>query len=211
MRRPLPPLLAATAAVAAAILLLALQAAATQAPELDVEVEILRVVDGDTVVAVVKEALRSEYKWLQGERVRVRLADINAPEKGTPEGEAATERLKEILAEAQRYYLDIDDKYVTDRYDRIVAILYAEVDGTLVNVNAKLVLEGHAYIWDHDNEFNPQTWTATETPKPGATGSQPETAPAGGDQEEGALAIAAASIIAVLLIAAAAALRRIKG
>ena len=92
-----------------------------------------------------------------------------------------------------------------------MAILYAEVDGTLVNVNAKLVLEGHAYIWDHDNEFDPQSWTATATPKPGAAGQQKEAAPAGGGQDEGALAIAAASIIAALLIAAAAALRRIKG
>jgi len=131
--------------------------------EIDAEIEVVRVVDGDTIVAVVTKVYNDRYRDLEGEEIRIRLADINAPEKDTPEGEEATQRLKEILAEAEKYYIDIDDVYVTDKYGRIVAVLYIKIGDKLVNVNAKLVAEGYAEIWDHENEFNPETWTTTET------------------------------------------------
>lgn len=185
----------------AAILAAALSTLAAPQPEIDAEARLVRVVDGDTVVVVIERIYNEMYKSLEGKEVRVRLADINAPERDTPQGEEATRRLKEILEHAKRYYLDIDDVNVTDRYGRIVAILYAETDGILINVNAKLVAEGHAEIWDHDNEFNPATWTTTITlTKQTGTTLEVETKE---NSSQETLVLAAATIAALIIVAAA--------
>ncbi len=170
--------------------------------EIDAEIQVTKVIDGDTIRAIVKNVYNKQYDYLLGKEVRVRLADINAPEKDTPEGEKATKRLKQLLEEAQRYYINIDDRYVTDKYGRIIAILYIEKEGKLVNVNAKLVAEGHATIWDHENEFNPSTWTKTETPLPLQTSDQPINTASKNSYIQTILAVAALLIVALLVISA---------
>ena len=190
------------------IIILLLQTIAIQAHsitpqvEIDAEIQVTKVIDGDTIRAIIKNVYNKQYDYLLGKEVRVRLADINAPEKDTPEGEKATKRLKQILEEAQRYYIDIDDIYVTDKYGRIVAILYIEKEGKLVNVNAKLVAEGHATIWDHENEFNPSTWTKTETPLPSQTPAQQINTASKSKHIQSILVAAALLIIAILVMRA---------
>lgn len=130
-------------------------------PKIDVEVMLVRVVDGDTVRVTIKVVYNEKYQYLAGSEVRVRLADINAPEIDTEAGIIAMNELKKILSKASKLYMDIDDIYVTDRYGRLVAVLYAEIDGKLLNVNAYLVENGYAKIWDHYNEFNPSEWKVT--------------------------------------------------
>lgn len=130
-------------------------------PEIDVEVTLVRVVDGDTLRVIINEVYNERYQYLAGREVRVRLADINAPEIDTEAGRIAKKGLEKILSKASNLYLDIDDIYVTDRYGRLVAVLYAEIDGKLLNVNAYLVEKGYADIWDHRNEFNPSEWLVT--------------------------------------------------
>jgi len=127
--------------------------------EVDVEGLVDYVVDGDTLYLIVEGVLNGKYEHLKGERVKVRLADVNAPELGTSEGEDSKRALKELI-EGKRVYLDIDDVYVTDKYGRIVAIVYLPINrAELLNVNFWLVTNDYAEIVDYKNEFNPYEWS----------------------------------------------------
>ena len=110
--------------------------------------DVISVVDGDTIDV-----------QLPGQEIRVRLADIDAPEMGTPQGQTAKHFTTKWL-QSNSVSLDIDDKRRTDPYGRIIAVVYLlKPDGTVENFNKKLVDAGQACIWDFsDNEFNPADW-----------------------------------------------------
>jgi len=167
-----------------------------------------RVVDGDTIVVEVLEVYKEGFKRYEGVEVRVRLADTNAPELETVEGKRSLEALRKLV-EGRIVYLDIDDVYVTDRYGRLVAVVYVGFNEThLLNVNMWLLEEGLAQLWDHPNEFNPALWrlyTACTPPTPKAVVEPGE--------PRGALVTSTATIIAVmgalLLLAAILLARRV--
>ncbi|MFN4045860.1 MAG: thermonuclease family protein [Acidilobaceae archaeon] len=118
----------------------------------------MRVIDGDTVDVDIIEVYKERFSELKNKRERIRLADINAPELGSVEGETSKLFLARLLQGAQ-VYVDIDDVYVRDRYGRIVAVIYKPVNNThAVNVNMLLVVENMANIVDYRNEFDPQKW-----------------------------------------------------
>jgi hypothetical protein len=101
-----------------------------------------KVVDGDTFDAI---SLGS-----------IRLADIDAPERGEIGFSEATSFLNSILSD-KKVYLSISD---TRSYDRLVCLVLVRHDSSyLLNVNLKLVHEDFAEFDDHPNEFNPDTWT----------------------------------------------------
>ncbi|MCX8196114.1 MAG: thermonuclease family protein [Acidilobaceae archaeon] len=113
--------------------------------------------DGDTIEVEILEVRKDRYRDLIGTR-KVRLADINAPELSTPEGQKSKEFLASMLA-GKEVLLDVDDVKVTDRYNRIVAVVLLQHNAThYLNVNAFLVEMGYATVWDHENEFNPAAW-----------------------------------------------------
>jgi endonuclease YncB( thermonuclease family) len=113
--------------------------------EIDVIAVVKRVVDGDTFDA-----------FPVG---RVRLADIDAPELGTAEGEASRIALERLIL-GKTVYLDVDDLYIIDKYNRVVAVAYIRYNDThLLNVNKWLVDNGYARVVDYPNEFKPLTWT----------------------------------------------------
>ncbi|WP_139653443.1 thermonuclease family protein [Raoultibacter phocaeensis] len=112
------------------------------------QVEIVRVVDGDTVVV----------ERLDGSEEKVRLIGIDAPEsvasdesRNTEEGRIASAYLHELLPARTVVYLeqDVSDR---DQYDRLLRYVWLdEPDGALdhhaaaeVMVNAILVGEGYA-------------------------------------------------------------------
>ena len=100
---------------------------------------VTRVVDGDTL-------------YVSGLPVRVRLADIDAPELGTAGGEAAKAALAG-LAEGRRICLDIGGR---DRYGRYVAVAYLDYNEThWLNVNQWLAANGYAEYRDYPNQFHP--------------------------------------------------------
>jgi len=120
---------------------------------------VTRVVDGDTF-------------YVAGLPERVRLADVNAPELSTAEGQRAKAALEALLL-GRRVCLDIDDLYKTDRYGRYVAVAYLDYNEThWLNVNQWLVERGYAEYRDYPNEFRPP-WplyvpkSATRTPADG--------------------------------------------
>ncbi len=125
--------------------LLTTKAASAPAPEIDVSGTVYHIVDGDTIDA-----------FPVG---RIRLADIDAPESGQT-GYTEAKNYVSSLTYNKRIYLDVDDLYVKDQYNRLVAVVYVRYDSVyLLNVNKALVDGGYAVVSDYNNEFDPYTWT----------------------------------------------------
>ncbi|MGK2952606.1 MAG: thermonuclease family protein [Thiobacillus sp.] len=116
-------------AVLALCLLFALAVTARAAPLAGV---VIVVIDGDTVLFK-----PDHYKPTSRAFMKVRLADIDAPEQNQPHGEAATETLK-ALALNQRAQLDI---VATDTYGRKVGRLTVGSQ----SVNREMVRRGFAW------------------------------------------------------------------
>lgn len=115
-------------------------------PQLEA-VELVRVVDGDTIIVKYND-----------EEVRVRLLTVNCQESVHPdaernnaEGEAASAFTKEYLADYPILYLQFDEA-LYDRYDRLLAYVWLEDEVSLDSkkdveqymFNAILLEEGYA-------------------------------------------------------------------
>lgn len=113
--------------------------------EIDATAFVVEIVDGDT------------FRTADG--YKVRLADVNAPERGEREYREAKKFLASLIYR-RTVYLDVDDIGRTDRYGRLICVVYVDYNSThYKNVNKALVINGHAVIADHKNEFNPYAWT----------------------------------------------------
>lgn len=100
--------------------------------------EVVRVVDGDTVVLNI-----------EGKNEKVRLIGIDAPEsvhpdsrKNTEEGRKASEYLAGLL-DGESVYMTLDAEE-TDSYGRILAYLW-DGDGNMINL--KIVGDGYAQVY----------------------------------------------------------------
>ncbi len=91
------------------------------------------VIDGDTII--VGDA------W---SNFRVRLDSIDCPEDGQPWGDTAKYGLIRFIG-GQKIRLE---PHGYDKYDRMVATVYVKnnVDNEWINVNAKMVVCGHAWV-----------------------------------------------------------------
>lgn len=109
-------------------------------PSVLVPCELERVVDGDTIIVHDPD----------GNRLRVRLTGINAPEsvledesKNTEEGRDASKFLKELLADVKTVYLEYDEgRY--DQYERTLAYVWIDTGSTYIMVNEVMLATGHA-------------------------------------------------------------------
>jgi endonuclease YncB( thermonuclease family) len=91
--------------------------------------KVTRVVDGDTVA----------FKVHNGAIEKIRLADIDTPERDQPWGTEATAALRQwSMSKPAR--IEVVD---TDRYGRLVATLWVDDE----NINRRLVIEGHAWVY----------------------------------------------------------------
>lgn len=104
-------------------------AAGTLNPGDELRLRVIRVFDGDTFLA----------RTADGAELRVRLSEIDAPEKGEPWSNRARDRLRQLIdqREVSIRLFDIDS------YRRLVARVY--VGDT--DVNAVLVREGLAAVY----------------------------------------------------------------
>ena len=99
--------------------------------------KIKRVVDGDTV-----------HVFYQDEVYKIRLTEIDAPERDQPYGANSTKYLKGLLKEGR---VDVDISG-TDRYGRKLGRLYWRGK----DINRELVSAGYAWVYDQyvtDNSF----------------------------------------------------------
>lgn len=140
--------------------------------EIDATALVTEVIDGDTFDVYGEDTIR--------------LADINCPESGEVGYQEAKDLLTSWISN-KPVYLDIDDIYRFDTSgNRIVCVVYAIYNSThLLNMNKLLLNEGHAVIDDHDNEFDPNSWSlyvpspnpiSSPTPNPTASPTSSPTA-----------------------------------
>lgn len=93
--------------------------------------EVTSVADGDTFT----------LKTITGERVKVRLYGIDAPERGQDYGTKSRQYLNDLC-----YKKTVEVKVIdTDQYGRTLGVVYA--DG--LNVNETMVREGLAWYYRH--------------------------------------------------------------
>lgn len=109
-------------------------------PDVLIECDLERVVDGDTIIVHDPD----------GNRLRVRLTGINAPEsvhedesKNTEEGRQASQFMKELMADVDVVYLEYDEAQF-DQYERTLAYVWIDIDGTYVMVNEILLATDYA-------------------------------------------------------------------
>lgn len=113
---------------AAWIAALALLAASLAAAAETLTGKVVSIADGDTVTVLVDR-----------ERVKVRLAEIDAPERGQPWGKRAKQALTQKIA---GHVVQVETKF-NDRYGRRVGhVRYSGRD-----INRELVREGHAWVY----------------------------------------------------------------
>jgi micrococcal nuclease len=128
--------LAVVAVVVAAGLVLATRGGAAGPTFGPGEAEVVRVVDGDTIVVRVT-----------GGEERVRLIGVDTPESVDPRrpvecfGKEAAARTAELLPAGTAVRLERDVE-ARDRYDRLLAYVYRADDGTFVN--RALLEDGYA-------------------------------------------------------------------
>ena len=109
-------------------------------PDVLIECDLERVVDGDTIIVHDPD----------GNRLRVRLTGINAPEsvhedesKNTEEGRQASKFMKELLEDVDVVYLEYDEAQF-DQYERTLAYVWIDIDGTYVMVNEIMLATDYA-------------------------------------------------------------------
>lgn len=123
------------------------------------QVEIVRVVDGDTVVV----------KFNDGTTEKVRMLLVDTPEsvhptKGAqPFGKEASNYTKKMLAEGKKVTLEIGNPE-RDKYNRLLGYIW--VDG--INFNKKLIEEGYArvaYVEPPNTKYLDEFYEAQERAK----------------------------------------------
>ena len=123
------------ALVAASIL----SAGAAVAYPLSYTGRVAHVSDADTVRVVVASTCAERACPSVGESVRVRLAEIDAPESDQPYGDEATAALVELIDGVTLKVVQTD----TDHYGRAIGqLVYQDVW-----INGWLVGEGHAWVY----------------------------------------------------------------
>jgi endonuclease YncB( thermonuclease family) len=134
MARLLKSLSVFLALLAGALLLAATAPRAPQPAELSGRV--VRVADGDTITVLVAREGASP------EQVRIRLADIDAPEGGQPWGRQSRLMLADMVAGQEVRVVRVD----TDRYGRLVGRVYRTAPPPLY-VNREMVRQGGAWVY----------------------------------------------------------------
>jgi endonuclease YncB( thermonuclease family) len=113
--------------------------------EIDMTTVVTTVLDGDSFNVVSED--------------RIRLADVDAPEY-YEEGCEEARRYLISLVYNKTVYLDIDDINETDRFGRLVCVVYVDSNSShVMNVNKALLEEGVAVVDDYLNEFDPNEWS----------------------------------------------------
>ena len=92
--------------------------------------QVIMVMDGDTVMVL-----------RDGQKIKIRMANIDAPEKAQSFGQQARDSLQEMIGKKQ---VKIDSQAV-DQYGRIVGVI--SLDGR--NVNREQVRRGMAWEYSH--------------------------------------------------------------
>jgi endonuclease YncB( thermonuclease family) len=105
----------------------------------NIEGKVIRILDGDTIDVI----NAAEYASASNKPVRVRLSNIDAPEKKQAYGSWSAKQLKALLT-SDRVHIEYRE---TDRYGRILGTVY--VNG--INLNREMVRVGAAWVYERYN------------------------------------------------------------
>jgi len=97
--------------------------------EVDFEAKVIKIADGDTITVLREGSVQ----------VKIRLADIDCPERGQPWGHNAADAFKKALTN-DTVGIEVLDK---DRYGRTIARVYVNS----VSMNRYLVESGNCWIY----------------------------------------------------------------
>ena len=100
------------------------------------QVEVLRVIDGDTVEVALKKGL-----FGKSQTQRIRLYGIDAPESAQRGGQDATKHLQRMIGRRKRIWMDSAG---LDQYNRTVAIIYPDKSKPTNSYNIRMLETGHA-------------------------------------------------------------------
>lgn len=106
--------------------------------------EVIRIIDGDTVEVLVNN-----------KPLRIRLADIDAPESKQPFGQRSRQSLADLIF---RHQVVIADQG-TDRYNRTLGTIYTNEN---INVNAEQIRRGMAWAYRYHERPTNQTMLTLE-------------------------------------------------
>lgn len=96
--------------------------------------KVIGITDGDTLTLMTEDYTKH----------KIRLAEIDTPEKGQPFGQKSRNALSELAFGKQATVKQVD----VDRYGRIVGRVFVQQkDGTLLNVNKTMVSSGDAWVY----------------------------------------------------------------
>ena len=133
-------------------------------PGVEANARVVRVVDGDTVVADI-----------DGQEERVRLIGIDTPEsvkQGSPVecfGQEASNHTKELLAEGTAVRIELDAE-PRDRYDRLLGYVYRASDGLFVNLAIVRDGYGNSYTFPPNVAHTDQFRDAAAAARDGGVG-----------------------------------------
>lgn len=102
---------------------------------------VIRHVDADTTV------IQGHAPWDMSLRMTVRWAGIDAPERFTPAGKAATAWLNQQMPPGTTVILQTLEANQPDKYGRYVATFWIDLDDP-ISVNQQMVNEGYAVAYE---------------------------------------------------------------
>ncbi|MEN3010779.1 MAG: thermonuclease family protein [Candidatus Bipolaricaulaceae bacterium] len=124
-------------------------------PPPEVEAQVLRVIDGDTIVVkIIRVPSELSKVLLPGSEVTVRYIGVDAPEAEEPGFEEA-KTLNRLLVEGRKVYLELDRTHF-DEYGRLLGYVYLDGQGHFM-VNLALVTSPlfRALPYDNTPRYNP--------------------------------------------------------
>ena len=103
------------------------------------QAQVVKIVDGDTIDVLIG-----------GHQERVRYYGIDTPERGQPCFQEATDRNKQLVAQA---VLLLPDARERDRYGRLLRYVFDERGAS---IDERLIAEGFAHAWRQDGAYKEQ-------------------------------------------------------
>ena len=136
-----------------------------------VHIDLLRIIDGDTVV--VKQ--RGGFLWIFGHKQeRIRLWGIDAPESAQVNGEQATKHLVRITKGKNKIWMT---RKGIDQYGRTIAVIHPNNVDDFDSYNLRMVEDGHAHTYmlsgNHANAYR-QAQSAARADRRGIWKGDPE-------------------------------------
>lgn len=120
-----------------------------------VEAQVLRVIDGDTIVVKILTVPQELSRTLLvGSEVTVRYIGVNAPEQGE-EGFEEAKEINRLLVDGRKVYLELD-MTAFDPYGRLLAYVYLDRQGHfMVNLALATSTLFRAMTYENTPRYNP--------------------------------------------------------